>query len=233
MSVNMNDQGDRTLADLYDRKEDSYFSNARRDYVDALPAGGELAILELGCGNGATGAIAIEQGKCCSYVGIELFEPMARQAEQVLTKVHIGDVNSIELPYSADHFDVLIMSEVLEHLVNPERAVQKLARLIKHEGLVFASTPNIAHWRMIKSLIGGDFTYTTSGMMDESHVHWFTPRTFTRLLEQAGFRPITVGAIGDSGRLTSILPRKLRHLGIAQINYHGVKVRGVSSPVHE
>jgi 2-polyprenyl-3-methyl-5-hydroxy-6-metoxy-1,4-benzoquinol methylase len=229
----MNNQGDRTLADLYDRKDDSYFTNARRDYVDALPAGGELAILELGCGNGATGALAIEQGKCRNYVGIELFVPMAREAERVLTKVHIGDVNSIELPYPADHFDVLIMSEVLEHLVNPEQAVQKLARLIKPDGLLFASTPNISHWRMIKSLIGGDFTYTTSGMMDESHVHWFTPNTFARLFAQAGFRPVMVGAIGGGGKLTSILPRKLQHLGIAQINYHGIKTRGAGSPVPE
>ena len=101
-----------SLDALYREKAADYFGAARRDYVDAMPSDRTAAILELGCGAGGTGALALQRGKAGTYVGIELVEPMAEQARGVLTTVHQGDVETIELPYAPGAFDALVCSEV-------------------------------------------------------------------------------------------------------------------------
>ena len=93
---------------------------------------------------------------------------MARQAAQALTQVHVGDVEKMDLPYHEDSFDALIMSEVLEHLVEPDVVLTRLVRLVKPGGLVLASSPNIAHWKPISELILGRFEYP-GGRADGPH----------------------------------------------------------------
>ena len=103
----------------YDLKDTSYFAMARDDDVAALPDNPEASILEIGCSNGATGALALAQGKCRRYCGVELFPEPAAAARERLTEVVEGDVEQVELPWPAESFDALILSEVLEHLRDP------------------------------------------------------------------------------------------------------------------
>lgn len=220
-AIKTEDQG--THQELYAQKAESYFGGARVDYVDQLPDSATARILELGCGNGATGALALARGKCLEYVGVEVFEPMAAKAAEVLTKVHLGNVETMDLPYTSAHFDALIMSEVLEHLVNPEAVVAKLVGLIKPGGYVFASSPNIAHWRIIMKLAKGRFQYENQGVMDESHVHWFTPASFEAMFNQNGVTTSSMGPIGPSGLPYKLAPRGLQHLFVAQISFAGRK----------
>ena len=177
----------------------------------------------MGCGSGATGALALARGKCVEYIGVEVFEPMAAKAAEVLTKVHLGNVETMDLPYTPAHFDALIMSEVLEHLVNPEAVVAKLMRLIKPGGLVFASSPNIAHWRVISKLARGSFQYENQGVMDESHVHWFTPTSFEAMFNDNGVATRSIGPIGTPRLPYRLAPRAFRHLFVTQINFVGCK----------
>ena len=85
----------------YDLKDTSYFAMARDDYVAALPDNPEASILEIGCSNGATGALALAQGKCRRYCGVELFPEPAAAARERLTEVVEGDVEQLELPWPA------------------------------------------------------------------------------------------------------------------------------------
>lgn len=209
----------------YELKEPSYFGSPRRDYIDALPVNRTANILELGCGNGATGALALKEGKCGTYVGIELFEPMAKEAGKVLTAVHHGNVEHISLPYPEETFDALIMSEVLEHLATPEEVLGRLVKLVKKGGRVFASSPNIAHWRPILGLFQGRFQYTDSGLMDRTHVRWFTPVTFRQLFTDAGVVIDHLGSVGEPPALnkiiSKILGQRFSHLLCHQINVIG------------
>ena len=214
----------------YEAKPDSYYSNPRRDYVALLPKSSNSAVLELGCGDGATGALALKEGKCGKYVGIEMFEPMAERARRVLSEVHMGNIETMELPYSQASFDAVILSEVLEHLVDPQAVLNRLAMLLKPNALVFASSPNIAHWSNLKNLCLGRFQYTDSGMMDRTHLRWFTPASFSDMFEAAG---VTVDRVAPFNRLTVyekifriLLGKKFSALWYYQINLHGHKHAG-------
>lgn len=212
------------LGDAYQVKDQAYFGAARADYVDLLPADPNARILELGCGNGATGALALSHGKAGEYIGIEMFEPMARIAERALTRVHVGDVAQLDLDYPPHYFDALIMSEVLEHLVDPYAVLARLVRLVRPGGLVMASSPNVGHWQVVAQLLVGQFDYTDAGPMDRTHLRWFTASSYARMFKEAGVVVERVGPFGEEtwkGRLLGPLLGPLRQLRHFQINLIG------------
>ncbi len=179
-----------TTADAsdYEKKPARYFGGCRADYVDALPDNNQATILEIGCAYGHTGALALERGKCGRYIGVELSPTAAEEARGRLTEVLVGNIETLELPFPEQHFDALILSEILEHLVDPWGVMKRLAPLVKPGGLVFASSPNISHYSVIKELVFGHWTLTDSGVMDRTHLRWFTPELYASLFEEAGFR---------------------------------------------
>ncbi|MDE2403593.1 MAG: class I SAM-dependent methyltransferase [Sphingomonadales bacterium] len=212
------------LHDAYDEKQGTYFDNPRRDYVDRLARNGDAAILELGCGTGATGGLALAKGKAGRYVGIELFAPAAAAAERVLTTVHCGDIETMTLPYGPDTFDALILSEVLEHLVDPEAVLRRLVATLKHGARVFASSPNVCHWRNVVNLARGRFRYAEAGMMDRTHLRWFTPESFRQLFEDVGVvvdRLAPLNRLRRIERLIGALVPPLAPLLYFQIDLHG------------
>lgn len=175
------------LFTAYDAKEDCYFTGARRDYIAELPNNAKSCILEIGCGNGDTGALAISEGKCACYRGIELYGPAAEAAKSKITEVITGDVENVELPWPSQSFDALILSEVLEHLVDPWAVLRKLRLLMKPDALVFASTPNISHYSIVLTLLRGEWRLADKGAMDRTHLRWFTPQTFREMFESCGY----------------------------------------------
>lgn len=213
---------DHALSDAYTAKDLAYYSNARTDYVNLLPSNAEASILELGCGNGATGALALRDGKAGTYVGVELIPEMADQAAQVLTKVHQGDVERMELPYAPGTFDALVISEVLEHLVNPETTLRRLVGMLKPGAVVMASSPNIGYWENVLALARGQFRYTDSGMMDRTHLRWFTPSSFRELFEGAGIAVDRLAPLNSLNRWERIIGKTpFASLVFYQINLHG------------
>lgn len=206
---------------LYAAKPEDYFSGARHDMVADLPAKPDAVILELGCGDGSTGALARAANKASTYVGIELDPEAAARARTRLTSVIAGDIATLDLSAYHARCDAVIASEVLEHLVDPSAAVAKLVDCLKPGALVLASSPNIAHWRVIARLLRGDFTHTETGVMDRSHLRWFTPMSYAKLFADAGLivdavQPITPPAART--RLFNGLTRgRFRHLFMTQI----------------
>ena len=184
----------------YADKTGNYFGGVRQDFLARLPARSDLAILEIGCGYGETGAAAIVQGKCASYVGVELFPKAADVARTHLTEVVTGDVERIDLPWPPDHFDALLMSEVLEHLVDPWATVRHLVPLLKPGALVMASSPNVAQIRTIRNLLADRWELADSGLMDRTHLRWFTQSSYRQMFEQAGVTIDHVAPLSPPGR---------------------------------
>ena len=213
------------LAADYETKAHSYFAQARTDFVHRLPMDPTAAVLEVGCGTGATGALALQRGRAKTYVGVELVEGAAASARQVLTDVIVGDVERLEFDWQPATFDALILSEVLEHLREPWAVVEKLARYVRPGGLVLASSPNISHWRVIRELTRGHFPLAEKGVFDRTHMRWFTPESFAGMFHQAGFtvddvRPVT--PFSPRTRLISkVTGGRYDHLFMAQISIEG------------
>lgn len=180
----------------YRDKPPDYFSNARSDYVRRLPPGAR--VLEVGCGSGGTGAMALAHG-AASYSGIEISPAAATEAAGLLTEVVVGDVETMDLPWRDDSFDVLIMSEVLEHLRDPWSVLVRLRPLLTPGGRVLASSPNVAHHRILRMQLRGDWPLESSGPMDCTHLRWFTPKSYAEMFTVCGY---TVDSVGPVGGLT-------------------------------
>jgi 2-polyprenyl-3-methyl-5-hydroxy-6-metoxy-1,4-benzoquinol methylase len=206
----------------YDLKDTSYFAMAREDYVAALPEDSNASILEIGCSNGATGALALAQGKCGRYCGVELFPEPAAEARERLTEVVEGDVEELELPWPEQSFDTLILSEVLEHLRDPWAVLRRLRPLLRPGALVFASTPNVAHREIIVMLLRGRWELRSYGPLDATHLRWFSPASLRQAFEEAGFVVDSAGPLGALGPGSQVVDRilrgRLRHLWHRQID---------------
>jgi 2-polyprenyl-3-methyl-5-hydroxy-6-metoxy-1,4-benzoquinol methylase len=211
----------------YQHKPDSYFAGARLDFVRLLPRDPTASILEVGCGSGATGALALAGGRAGRYVGIELFEKAATEARAVLTEVITGDVEKIALPFGPTEFDALIMSEVLEHLVEPQATLEKLAACMRPGAMVLASSPNISHWRVVRELLMGRFNLADQGVFDRTHLRWFTPDTFAAMFTRAGFAVQVVAPVTPFAARTRMISRltsgRYDHLFFEQIALVAIK----------
>jgi SAM-dependent methyltransferase len=208
-------------AGMYAAKADAYFAGARADFVDRLPRNPRAAILEIGCGSGETGALALGDGRAGRYVGIELFPAAAARASTVLSEVLVGDVERMALEFAPGTFDALILSEVLEHLIEPQAVLARLAPALKPGAVVLASSPNIAHWRVVRELLSGRFDLADKGVFDRTHMRWFTPRTFAGMFAASGYDVVRVGPVTPFSARTRALSRlsggRLDHLFTVQI----------------
>lgn len=213
------------IAAIYRDKPASYFANTRSDFVELLRTGPDAAVLELGCGAGGTGRAVLAAGKAGRYVGLELDPGAAKLAAQGLTEVIVGDVQDVDLDALAGQFDALIISEVVEHLADPWTIVARLAACVKPGGQILASSPNIAHWQIIRDLVKGRFHYSEAGIMDRTHLRWFTPQSYVALFEGAGFHIESVRTMRDAGWrgriFNGLTGGRFKHLFMAQVVVNG------------
>lgn len=118
----------------------SFFAAARRDRIDLLPPGRGAVVLELGCGSGATGALALREGRCASWIGVEPNAAAATEALYALTEVHVGDIETLDLPYDTGTFDVVFVGDRLPFFSRPKATLAKLVKLLKPGGWLFAAS---------------------------------------------------------------------------------------------
>jgi GT2 family glycosyltransferase/2-polyprenyl-3-methyl-5-hydroxy-6-metoxy-1,4-benzoquinol methylase len=154
--------------------------------------GGSKRVLDVGCAAGDLARALVGRG--CTVSGVELDEAAAAAAKPVLERLVVGDVSSLDLPAELGHgaFDVVVFGDVLEHLTDPLPVLRSAKELLAPGGYVVISVPNIAHADVRLSLLNGDFTYRPLGLLDETHVRFFTRRSLYALVTEAGFAPADV-----------------------------------------
>ncbi len=166
--------------------EKQYFSHVREDLIRNIPKGVNR-ILEVGCGDGSTSvAIKREFGDDIEITGIEFSEQAGRVAQEKLHQVLIGNVETLEFPFEPGYFDCILYGDVLEHLVDPWQALKKHTHYLNDKGCVVASIPNIAYFKIIAMLKKDLWRYEEAGIMDRTHLRFFTMKTMNELFEQAG-----------------------------------------------
>lgn len=167
----------------------------RQDLQNIIPKDARK-ILDVGCASGDLGyALKVRvsgAGSIVEVVGIELNPSAAQCAGKKLDKVIIGDVEGLQIPYKADYFDCIIFGDILEHLRDPWAALKNLSRFLSADGCVVASIPNIQHYTIIKNLILGRWEYESGGLLDNTHLRFFTYKTIRKMFLDAGFRRINI-----------------------------------------
>ncbi len=157
-------------------------------------------VLELGCASGYLSGY-MEQRLGCTVTGLE-FDPAAvRIAATRMTQAQVVDLDQADaLAVAASNapYDGLLAAAILEHLKYPEAILQQAKALLKPGAWVIVSLPNIAHWSIRLKLLRGRFDYTDYGIMDRTHVHFYTVDTGRRLLEDQGFRVESVHIAGSA-----------------------------------
>lgn len=166
----------------------NYYENPRNDITGLIPEDA-VCILDVGCGTGNLGA-AIKRARDShiEVVGIEINQEAAEKARGKLDKVITGNVETLSLPFPRGYFDVLVYGDVLEHMVDPWGILKRHGELLKAEGLVIASIPNVAHYRVIKMLKKKEWRYQDAGILDSTHIRFFTIKSIKRMFDDAGFR---------------------------------------------
>ena len=144
-------------------------------------------VLELGCATGYMSRVLQERG--CSVVAFEIDPGMAERAAVFCERVIVGDIEQLDLALELgeDRFDVVVAGDFLEHLKDPLPLLQTLRNYLRPEGYVVASVPNIAHASVRLALLGGWFPYSELGLLDRTHLRFFTRETIEKLFEDAGF----------------------------------------------
>ena len=175
---------------MYEDKENNYFENVRKELLDLIPEKNKNGnMLEIGAGEGNTLLYAKNNDYAKNIYGVELFEiKNSNQTNELLNDFIIGNIENIELPFDDSQFDVMILGDVLEHLVDPYSVVQKLKKYLKDDGVIISSIPNIREWNTMKTIFfNGDFKYEESGILDKTHLRFFTRKNIIELFENNGF----------------------------------------------
>jgi 2-polyprenyl-3-methyl-5-hydroxy-6-metoxy-1,4-benzoquinol methylase len=176
-------------ADAYRDKPAAYFGNVRREIEPLLPARAER-VLEIGCGAGATLAWLRASGRAGHVTGVELSPEAAALARGQVDVLHEGDADRlIDHGLPAEGYDLVLCLDVLEHLVDPWATVRRLQRVIRPGGRLIASLPNVRHASVVLPLLlRGEFRYAESGLLDRTHLRFFTRDSALALIGQPGLR---------------------------------------------
>lgn len=184
---------------------DLYY-NRDRPSLRAWIAQGPNRVLDLGCGSGAIGKKLLDTGAAAEVVGVEIFPGAAQQAAGCYRQVHVGDIEQMELPYGPE-FDYAVCGDILEHLKDPYALVRRIRGWLKQGGWLVCSVPNVRHWRVIADLVcRGAWEYCDAGIMDRTHLRFFTRRSCFSMLQNGGF-VVEGSRILISGRKYSLLDR--------------------------
>ena len=148
-----------------------------------------LRILDVGTADGYLGAILKNRGH--SLVGVEQDIAAAERARPYYDSFHVADVEHFEFPYR-DEFDFILFADVLEHVRDPIRVLQRSLPTLKKSGELIISLPNIANIVIRLSLLTGRFDYCERGILDRTHLRFFTLAGIKKMIQEASCRIIEV-----------------------------------------
>lgn len=147
------------------------------------------SVLDVGCGSGELLKHLKKQG-AQRTIGLEMRADVADALRQsdVIDEVLSLDIEAEELPVPPESLDAIVVSHVLEHMVNPWRVLRKLHRHLKRDGILVGALPNVRHIGVAGNLLlRGRWQYTDSGILDVTHLRFFTRQSAAALLQSSGF----------------------------------------------
>ena len=178
-------EDDRAVSadDRYEREIDLDSNSTHARVVGLVGVG--RRVLELGPATGHMSRVLADRD--CSVVGIEFDPEMAKQAALYCERIIVGDLDELDLDteLGADRFDVIVAADVLEHLRDPLSALRRLRGFLAPDGFFVISLPNIAHGSVRLALLEGHFSYRKIGLLDTTHLRFFTRESIDELLDKS------------------------------------------------
>jgi len=181
----------------------------RRELLDRAGVAGPA--LDIGCWSGFAGRSLQERG--ITVDGVEPDPEMAALAARSYRDVWVTSIEKALPKLISQHggaYVTILFLDVLEHLAKPELVLESAHELVAPDGRALVSLPNIAHWRMRAHLLRGRWRYQRSGLLDETHLRFFTFHSGRALLESTGWEVMWQAAEVDEPRLARVLPKGMR-----------------------
>lgn len=170
-------------------KEATYYAGANEHLLDLLPEDARR-ILDVGCGRGALGRLVKEARPDAVVHGLDREPAAIRAASAQLDRVYTADLDA-GLPSFDASYDCILCGDVLEHLVDPWSTLRRLAGALAAGGHLLASIPNVRYYKVLRALVlHGRFTYRERGILDITHLRFFTLREMKDLFVRAGLEVI-------------------------------------------
>ena len=187
------------------------------ELLEFVPAESK-AILDVGCGSGAFGSLCKKKNNA-HITGLEFNESCKTSAEAVLDNVVIGDANETILGFDDACFDLIICNDFLEHIVDPVGFLGNASRKLRPDGSLLCSIPNFRYLEnLINLLVKKDFHYQDSGILDNTHLRFFTEKSIKRLFRELGMKVILFRGINTiRGFRISLLKPVLRLLNSGDV----------------
>ena len=178
---------------MYSDKPAKYFEHARTDITQLLPTSAmHLKALEVGCAQGYTLDWLKKSGVCDWVAGVEPFAEKSQSIDSIdlFEKIDIEE----QLPaITPGTLDLILCLDVLEHLKDPWGTLQQLNTLLKPGGRWVISVPNVRNYRLVFDLLfKGNFNYVDAGLLDRTHLRFFTRQTLCDMVSATGAHIDTV-----------------------------------------
>ncbi len=182
-------------------KNPEYYGHPRREMAVFVPADAKI-ILDLGCGAGAFAAGLKQNSGQLEIWGVEMCPEAAKLAGEVLDEILVGDILTVLPDLPLGRFDCIVLNDVLEHVVHPEEILRRIKPLLTPSGRVVASIPNVRHFFNILNLVvHGRWDYTDEGILDRTHLRFFTRRSMKRMFQECGYRVDNMQGINATASL--------------------------------
>ena len=175
----------------------TYYANINLDLLNRIPLSAQN-VLEIGCGQGRLGAAFKGKQPLVKYFGVELMPDEAKIAATNLDGVVCANIElDHQIPKqffaqqnSASLFDALVLGDVLEHLQDPWKLLREAHEWMAPNSACIACIPNVGHWSVVQQLLKGRFDYAEAGLLDKTHLRFFTLETAVEMLRQAGWNVV-------------------------------------------
>lgn len=178
-------------------KPDGYFQQDRMEMLGYIPQEARR-ILDVGCGEGTFSARIREMNRAEVW-GIEIDEQVAKSAKQKLDRVDVGDAAQVMSALPDTHFDCVVFNDILEHLPDPYQLLVQTISKLTPAGTIVCSVPNVRYYIVLyRYLIEKNWRYSDSGVMDKTHLRFFTFISLKCALQQAGYEILTIEGINPT-----------------------------------
>jgi SAM-dependent methyltransferase len=177
------------VAEPYPMEQTPVHEQHNSDLLRLIPITART-VVEVGCSSGAMAREYKKINSPCRYIGIEVVPQYAALAQRHCDVVYEMDIEGVDDEYIRRSLpgDCWVFGDSLEHLKDPWSLLAKIRRTIAADGTVVACIPNAQHWSVQARLNCGEFRYEESGLLDRTHLRWFTRITIFEMFQQAGYR---------------------------------------------